>query len=54
MLNKLDFKNYGDCYSYIHYNVPDLETVLKNELTKLKEISKIPEAHYCIKFVPIK
>ncbi len=38
-LNKLDFKNYGDCYSYIHYNKPDLNTVLNNELDKLKVCS---------------
>ncbi len=38
-LNKLDFKNYGDCYSYIHYNKPDLITVLNNELDKLKAYS---------------
>jgi len=38
-LNKLEYKNYGDCYSYIHYNKPELNTVLTNELNKLKECS---------------
>ena len=39
-LNKLEFKNYGDCYSYIHYGIPELNVVLTNELNKLKEQSK--------------
>jgi hypothetical protein len=34
-LNKLEFKNYGDIYSYINYGKPALETVLENELSKL-------------------
>lgn len=36
MLYKLEYKNYGDCYSYIHYATPDLNIVLKNELNNLK------------------
>jgi len=36
-LNKLEFKNYGDCYSFIHYSIPDAETVIKNELLKNAE-----------------
>lgn len=38
-LNKLEYKNYGDCYSYIHYNKPELNTVICNEFNKLKERS---------------
>ncbi|QKF93621.1 XPA domain-containing protein [Fadolivirus algeromassiliense] len=36
IVNKLEYKNYGDCYSYIHYGEPSLEQVLENELNKLK------------------
>ncbi len=36
-LNKLEFKNYGDVYSYINYGKPDIETVMKNTLLKLNE-----------------
>jgi hypothetical protein len=36
-LNKLEFKNHGDCYSYIHYGVPELQIVLTNELSNLRE-----------------
>lgn len=35
MFNKLEYKNYGDCYSYIHYGEPSLENVINNELSKL-------------------
>lgn len=34
-LNKLEFKNYGDAYSYINYGKPNLETVISGELTKI-------------------
>jgi hypothetical protein len=37
MLNKLEYKNHGDCYSYIHYGTPALNVVLNNELNKLNE-----------------
>jgi len=37
--HKLEFKNHGDCYSYIHYGTPELNIVLNNELNKLKEQS---------------
>jgi hypothetical protein len=33
-INKLCLQNYGDCYSYIHYGIPSLETVINNELKK--------------------
>jgi hypothetical protein len=36
-LNKLEFKNYGECYSYINYGKPNIETILGNELKKLEE-----------------
>lgn len=39
-LNKLEFKNYGDCYSYVHYGTPKLEEVIHNQLAELKEKSK--------------
>jgi hypothetical protein len=29
--NKLEFKNYGDCYSFIHYGKPDINTILEKE-----------------------
>ena len=35
--NKLEFKNCGDIYSYIHYGKPDINTVINNTLDKLKE-----------------
>jgi len=35
--NKLEFKNYGDAYSYIHYGKPALENVIQNELNKNKQ-----------------
>jgi len=34
MINKLEYKNYGDCYAYIHYGKPDIETIIQNELKK--------------------
>ena len=40
MKNKLEFKNHGDCYSYIHYNKPDINVVLNNELKAASDISK--------------
>ena len=39
-LNKLEFKNYGDCYSYINYGKPDIETIIKNEINKTNEKNK--------------
>lgn len=35
MMNKLEYKTYGDCYSYIHYAEPSLEIVIQNELKKI-------------------
>lgn len=34
LLNKLEFKNFGDCYSYINYGKPSLDDVINNELVK--------------------
>jgi hypothetical protein len=34
--NKLDFKNYGDCYSYIHYGYPSIENIMNNEFKKVQ------------------
>ncbi|ARF09721.1 hypothetical protein Indivirus_2_100 [Indivirus ILV1] len=36
-LNKLEFKNYGDIYSYINYGKPDINTIIQNTLSKLSE-----------------
>jgi hypothetical protein len=35
--NKLEFLNAGDCYSYINYGTPPLETVLTNALLELQD-----------------
>lgn len=34
--NKLEYKNYGDCFSYVKYGIPSIETVILNELSKLE------------------
>lgn len=50
--NKLEFKSYGDCYSYIHYGKPDIDTILEQEnqnqnkkmirrMTLAQELSKV-------------
>jgi len=36
-MNKLEFKNYGDVYTFIHYGKPDLNTVVNNELIKINQ-----------------
>lgn len=33
--NKLEFRNYGDAYSYINYGKPNLDIVINNELIKI-------------------
>lgn len=40
MINKLEYKKHGDCYSYIHYGKPDIETIIANELIKNKDKNK--------------
>jgi len=35
--NKLEFNYIGDCYAYINYGKPSIETIISNELTKLEE-----------------
>lgn len=35
--NKLEFKNHGNLYSYIHYGTPTLETIINEELKKNKD-----------------
>lgn len=35
--HKLEFKNHGDCYSYIHYGTPSIEEVLRSEYNKNNE-----------------
>lgn len=37
MMNKLEFKNYGDAYSYIHYGKPSLDEVITNEINKMRQ-----------------
>jgi hypothetical protein len=51
-LNKLEYKNYGDCYSFIHYGQPSLNTVIENELKKNinKNERRIELASELIKF----
>lgn len=34
--NKLEYKSYGDCFSYVKYGRPSIETVISNELKKLE------------------
>jgi len=38
--NKLEFNPYGDHYSYIYYNKPDLETIVNQDLLELKTKQK--------------
>lgn len=38
--NKLEFKNHGNFYSYIHYGTPTLETIITEELKKNKDKMK--------------
>jgi len=35
---KLEFKTYGDCYTFIQFGYPQLETVIENELEKCKQM----------------
>lgn len=39
MENKLEFKNYGDCYSYICWGKPSINEIVNNEIEKLKIIN---------------
>lgn len=32
--NKLSYKKFGDCYTWVNYGFPDLQTVISNELEK--------------------
>lgn len=34
MENKLEFKNYGDIYSYINYGEPSIDTIIKSHINK--------------------
>ena len=36
--NKLKYKTHGDCYTYVMYGYPDLDTVIENELEKCKKM----------------
>ena len=35
---KLEYKNYGDCYSYVQFGFPDVDIVIINELEKYRNI----------------
>lgn len=35
--NKLEFNCVGDCYAYINYGEPSIETIISNEIIKLEE-----------------
>jgi hypothetical protein len=37
-LNKLEYKNHGDCYSFVRCGTPGIETVITNEIDKLQTI----------------
>lgn len=37
--NKIEYKPYGDCYSYVHFGIPDIDEVVENELNKIQNIS---------------
>lgn len=38
--NKLKYKNYGDCYTFVNHGFPDIDTLIKNELNKADELDK--------------
>ena len=50
-MNKLEYKNYGDCFSFVYYGDPSIETVIENELKKLdcKSARKIKLAEQLLK-----
>lgn len=35
--NKLELKNYGDCYSYIHFGTPSIDDIIINSLNNLND-----------------
>lgn len=35
---KLEYKTYGDCYTYVQYGYPELDKIIENELEKYKII----------------
>jgi len=37
---KLNYKNFGDCYTYVKYGYPNIETVIQNEISRSIELSK--------------
>jgi hypothetical protein len=39
-MNKLEYKNYGDCYSFIMTGSPSIDNVIKNELDKIDKRSE--------------
>lgn len=38
--HKLDYKPFGECFTYVKYGYPDIETVIKNEINKSIELSR--------------
>ncbi len=54
--NKLEFKNCGDCYSYINYGTPTVDTIILNQLNTLqdKQVRRISLANELLKYsVPL-
>jgi hypothetical protein len=37
--HKLEYKRYGDCYTYVTYGYPDIELVIQNEIDKATKLS---------------
>jgi len=37
LFNKLEFKNHGDCYSFVNYGKPSLDVVVNNEIMRVME-----------------
>lgn len=38
--NKLEFKNHGDCYSYINYGKPPISAIVSEEISKINDNNK--------------
>lgn len=37
--NKLEYKEYGECFLYVKYGKPPIETILETEINKIKMIN---------------
>jgi hypothetical protein len=38
--NKLEYKNHGDCYSYIMYGYPSIQNIVEDQLKNIQQIGK--------------